>query len=298
MSTVPSPDQTSDISPLVSPSWLAAHIGDDAIVAIDIRSAVDGGGRDAYEAGHIPGSVHTDYVRDGWRATKGMAVGLLPEAAHLASLFAKLGLRPGDHAVIVPAGTSLGDFSAASRVYWTLKIAGHQKISILDGGMEAWASDSARPVEAGPSHPRAGVAPYPVRWVAGLRSDLESVEKAVAAHSAVLLDSRATPYFEGEAKSPQAMRGGRLPGAVQFDHVHAFDAAAGRLKPKAELARLLADLPSAPIVNYCNTGQQAATNWFVLSEVLGRPDVTLYDGSMSQWTEDPAHPVETGPAKA
>lgn len=296
--TSTSESTATNAAPLVPPQWLADRLGDDAILAIDIRSVVDGGGREAYEAGHIPGAVHTDYVRDGWRATKGMAVGLLPEAAHLAALFARLGLRPDDHTVIVSAGTSLGDFSAASRVFWTLKIAGHRKISILDGGMAAWTDDPARPVESGPSRPRAGVAPYPVRWVAGLRSELPAVEKAVAGHGAVLLDSRATPYFVGDAKSPQAMRGGRLPGAVQFDHVHAFDATAGRLKPKAELVRLLDGLPESPVINFCNTGQQAATNWFVLSEVLGKPDVTLYDGSMSEWTEDPARPVETGPSKS
>ncbi len=298
MSAASAPDSSADdATPLVSAEWLAARLGDPSVLAIDIRSVVDGGGREAYEAAHIPGAVHTDYVRDGWRAAKGMAVGMLPEAAHLSVLFARLGLRPDDHAVVVPAGTSLGDFSAASRVYWTLKIAGHHKISILDGGTAAWRTDRGRPVESGPSRARRDVAPYPVRWVGRLRSDLAAVERAVADRSAVLLDSRTTPYFEGAAKSPQAMRGGRLPGAVQFDHAQAFDETAGRLKPKAELVRLLAGLPNAPIVNYCNTGQQAATNWFVLSEVLGRPDVTLYDGSMSEWTEDPAHPVDTGPAK-
>jgi thiosulfate/3-mercaptopyruvate sulfurtransferase len=49
-------------------------------------------------------------------------------------------------------------------------------------------------------------------------------------------------------------------------------------------------------MSYCNTGHQAATSWFVLSELLHHRGVTLYDGSMSEWTEDPAHAVETGPA--
>ncbi|MCA3629769.1 MAG: sulfurtransferase, partial [Methylobacterium sp.] len=41
-------------------------------------------------------------------------------------------------------------------------------------------------------------------------------------------------------------------------------------------------------------GHTAALNWFVLGEVLGRPDVTLYDGSMTDWTPDDKRPVETG----
>jgi thiosulfate/3-mercaptopyruvate sulfurtransferase len=81
------------------------------------------------------------------------------------------------------------------------------------------------------------------------------------------------------------------------DHALAFDANAMALKP-AELEQLFASVPSGPVMNYCNTGHQAATNWFVLSELLGRRGVTLYDGSMSEWTEEPARAVETGPAEA
>ncbi|MEC7558641.1 MAG: sulfurtransferase, partial [Pseudomonadota bacterium] len=44
----------------------------------------------------------------------------------------------------------------------------------------------------------------------------------------------------------------------------------------------------------CNTGHWAATNWFVLSEVLGRDDVKLYDGSMVEWTADGSNPLVAG----
>jgi thiosulfate/3-mercaptopyruvate sulfurtransferase len=74
----------------------------------------------------------------------------------------------------------------------------------------------------------------------------------------------------------------------------AFDAGAMALKSKAELEKLFATIPQKPVINYCNTGHQAATNWFVLSEVLGRKQVSLYDGSLSEWAEEPGRPVETG----
>ena len=70
------------------------------------------------------------------------------------------------------------------------------------------------------------------------------------------------------------------------------------LKSKAELEALFAGIPSKPVINYCNTGHQAATNWFVLSEVLGRPGISLYDGSLSEWTQEPDRPVETGEVAA
>jgi thiosulfate/3-mercaptopyruvate sulfurtransferase len=284
------------MTPLVSPQWLADRVSDDGLLIIDIRSAVDGGGRVAYEQGHVPRSLHTDYVKDGWRATRGAATGLLPDPARLSALFTRLGLRHEHHAIIVSAGTSVGDFSAAARVYWTLKMAGHRRISILDGGFAGWRLDPARPIETGPPRERAPVPTYAVHLVAEPRADLAAVEAALTDRAAVLLDSRSTGYFEGREKSPQAARPGRLPGALHLDHSGAFDAAAGRLKPLAELEKLFATVPPRPTINYCNTGQQAATNWFVLSEVLGRPFVKLYDGSMSEWTEEPSRPVAVGPA--
>jgi len=282
--------------PLIAPEWLADHLDDPDLLILDIRSVVDGGARAAYEAAHIPGAIHTDYAKDGWRVTKGMASGLLPDRAALADLLGSVGLEPKHHAIIVSAGTSVGDFSAAARVYWTLKIAGHEATSILAGGMAAWRRDAARPVETGPGRATPRSPAYPVSLVAGMRADVGAVERAVAERNAVLLDSRATNYFEGRAKSPQAMRAGRLPGAVQLDHALAFDANVLALQPKAELERLFARVPDQPVINYCNTGHQAATNWFVLSEVLGRPGVSLYDGSLSEWTEEPTRPVETDEA--
>jgi thiosulfate/3-mercaptopyruvate sulfurtransferase len=280
------------VSPLVSTDWLAQHLRDPQVRVVDIRSAVDGGARAAYEQAHVPGAVHTDYAKDGWRATAGMATGLLPDPDILASLIGRLGVSPETHVVIVSAGTTVGDFSAAARVYWTFKTAGHRAVSILDGGMAAWARER-HPVEAG-----AGVAPtsmrYPVALDPSYRAELQAVETAARDGNAVLLDSRSLSYFEGREKSPQALRPGRLPGALHLDHAVAFDPAAQRLKPLAELQRLFAPIPDKPVMSYCNTGHQAATSWFVLSELLGRRGATLYDGSMSQWTEDPAREVATG----
>jgi thiosulfate/3-mercaptopyruvate sulfurtransferase len=279
--------------PLVSAQWLAAHPGD-GLCVLDVRSAVDGGGASAYEEAHVPGAVHTDYVKDGWRATKGMATGLLPDRIHLANLLARCGIAPAVHVIVVGAGTSPGDFSAAARVYWTLKIAGHRKQSVLDGGMAAW-REAGLPVESGRRAPAPAPA-YPVQFVDDLRADLAAVKQAVATGDEILLDTRSTSYFEGREKSPQAKRAGRLPDAVHHDHARAFDPSTRRLKPVDELERLFA-LPAQPIVSYCNTGHQAATSWFILSEVLRRPQVRLYDGSMSEWTEDETRPVETGPGR-
>src|SRR3979490_3277117 len=93
-----------DVTPLVSTQWLATHVGGPQLRVIDIRSVVDGGARAAYEQAHVPGATHTDYVKDGWRATRGMATGLLPEAGAPARLIGGLGGRPAHHRGVVAGG--------------------------------------------------------------------------------------------------------------------------------------------------------------------------------------------------
>jgi thiosulfate/3-mercaptopyruvate sulfurtransferase len=278
-------------SPLIPPEELARRLNEPALLVFDIRSS-----RETFEAGHIPRAVHSDYAADGWRVARDGAGGLLPDASALSALFGRLGLRPEHHVVVVSAGASANDFNAAARVYWTLKVAGHPSVSVLDGGFSGWTRDASRPTESGPAQPRP-TSDYPVRLDPTLRAEITDVQRAIESRSAALVDARGLAAYEGREKSPQARVGGRLPGAVLVDFTKAYDPDSNRLKPNEELEKLFAAVPEGESVSYCNTGHSAAGDWFVLSEVLGRPGVKLYDGSMTEWTQDPARPVETGPAK-
>jgi thiosulfate/3-mercaptopyruvate sulfurtransferase len=277
---------------LISPEALLTRLGDDNLVIIDTRTAADGG-RAAFEAGHIPGAVHTDYAGDGWRAKVGNAPGMLPSLTHLAELAGRLGIKPHDDVVLVPAGSSATDLAAAARIYWTLKLIGHGQQAILDGGFKGWTADPKRPVETGPSAPKS-TQPYPVVMQQRLRSNTDATLVASRSRLATLVDARGPSYFEGREKAPEATRGGHIPGAVARDYVDAFDPATGKLKTAEELGRIYASVPRGPAISYCNTGHSAALNWFVLSEILGRDEVALYDGSMTDWTQDPERPVATG----
>jgi thiosulfate/3-mercaptopyruvate sulfurtransferase len=278
-------------APLISPEELADALKNADLFVLDVRP-----GHETFAAGHVPGAVHSDYAADGWRVAANGAGGLLPDAGALSALFGRLGLRPENHVVVMSAGANANDFNAAARVYWTLKVAGHQRLSVLDGGYSSWTRDPAPPVETGPARPRSA-SEYPVRIDQSIRANAADVERAVADGSAAFVDARGLDAYEGREKSAQARVPGRLPGAVHADASRAYDPGANRLKPRAALQELFAKVPEGEAISYCNTGHSAAGDWFVLSEVLGRPNVKLYDGSMTEWTQDPAHPVETGPGK-
>ncbi len=279
-------------SGLVSPNVLAGALGSPDLVIIDIRAAAEGG-RQAFEAGHIPGAVHSDYAADGWRAKVGNAPGMLPPLDHLAELVGQLGVTPPSKVVIVPAGLSASDLAAATRVYWTLKLIGHGQQAILDGGFDGWRTAPGLRVETGPSKP-VPASPYPVVVQQKLRSTADATLVASRSKLATLVDARSASYFEGQEKAAEAARAGRIPGAVSRDYSAAFDPATGRFKPAGELGTLFGPVPNGPVISYCNTGHTASLNWFVMSELLEREEVSLYDGSMTDWTQDPERPVAIG----
>lgn len=288
------PAAAASVEPLVSVEWLQAHLAEANVVVLDIRSAIDGGGADAYAKAHIPGAVHSDYDKSGWRVTRNDVPFMLPTVAELEKLIGETGIDEDSHVVVVPAGVHATDFGSAARTYWTLKVVGLAKVSVLDGGFAAWKA-AGNAIEAGASKPS------PKIFTAALdkRTLVEAaeVEKIEQSGGATLIDARPASFFAGKEKHPAAKAYGRIPGAVSLDSASFYDRAGNRLKPKAELAAIAATLPDGPAVSYCNTGHWAATDWFVLSQVLGRNNARLYAGSMVDWSSNGGRPVESARTK-
>src|SRR5664279_3288971 len=90
---------------------------------------------------------------------------------------------------------------------------------------------------------------------------------------------------------------GHIPGALNIDSAQFYDPANNRLKPKAELAAIASELPAGATVAYCNTGHWAATDWFVLHELLGRNNAKLFAGSMVEWTSNASRPIDSARTK-
>src|SRR3954469_11090021 len=289
------PGHAESVTALVTTGWLKQHLKDPDVFVLDIRSAIDGGGVEAYQKGHIPGAVHSDYDKAGWRVTRGGVPFMLPTVAELEKLIGETGIDDDTHVVVVPAGVHFTDFGAAARTYWTLKVAGVPNVSILDGGYAAWAAE-LNAIETG------AVKPSPKIFTATLNKslfvDAREVEALERDGGATLVDARPASFFAGKEKAPAAQAYGHIPGAVSLDSATFYDAKANRLKPQAELAALASTaVPVGPAVAYCNTGHWAATDWFVLSELLGRSDVRLYYGSMVDWTSDASRPLASARTK-
>jgi len=262
--------------PLLAPAELAGRLGDPQLRIIDVRARAGG---DGYDSGHIAGALSAPYAR--WRGPSDNP-GALPQAAELTALIRSLGIDAAMPVVVVYAGSDATEFGAAARVYWTLKAAGLSQLSILNGGMKAWRA-AGEPV----SKDARTVAPstYEVRWDSRIIATQDEVAQASGRQQ--LIDARPAPFFLGETKHIAARTPGTLVGAKNVEHDVWFVGDSATMQSTADVRRVAQQQgvsTAQPTVSFCNTGHWAATNWFVLSEVLGQPDVKLYPESMVGWS--------------
>ncbi|WP_028669546.1 sulfurtransferase [Saccharospirillum impatiens] len=275
-------------TPLVSADWLKTELNNSAVTVLDIRSA------DAFADAHVPGSVFQTY--GDWRSEREGVTGNLPELTVLAQMIGNLGIDNDDHVVIVPPGENSSDFGGAARVYWTFKVLGHDSVSILNGGYKGW-------VQQGYEVTSAPVSPAPAEFEVNFQSQyLATTEDVVANLNSAdvqFVDARPSDFYTGQTKSGSARVGGTLPGSINLQEATLLDTSDGvayfltqdRVRQLAEDATLKLD--AGRTVTFCNTGHWAATDWFALSEIAGLPNVAMYDGSMTAWTQDPDRPVQT-----
>ena len=280
--------------PLVSVQWLNGHRADSDLVVLDVRSAIDGGGAQAYAAAHIPGSIHSDYDKAGWRVTRNNVPFMVPTTAELEKLIGDLGIDEDSHVIVVPAGVNVLDFGSAARTYWTLKYAGVKNLSILDGGIAAW-RQAGLPTESGTRTPSPKIFTAAVdKSILAEAGNVESIERK---GGATLIDARPASFFLGKEKAPASQAYGHIPGALSVDSARFYDPTTNRLKSKAELIAIVNTVPEGAAVSYCNTGHWASTDWFVLHELLGRKETRLYAGSMVDWTSNANRPIESSRTK-
>lgn len=280
------------LRPLVSADWLHDNLDREDLVVLDIRNRIDGGDRDTYESGHIPGAVYSSYTDDGWRVSRGDVPGMLPDVEDLEGLIGGLGIDNDTTVVVVPAGTGPTDFGSATRVYWTLKVVGHDRVTILNGGHKGW-TEAGYEVATGWNEPDS--ATFNGDLQAQLIADAEAVERA-RDNGVALVDNRPPKQFAGEAKHPAARAAGTIPDASSLPHSKLVSDGTAYMFDRDELERVLDEAAykrDERVVTFCNTGHWASMGWFALSEVMGHKDVAMYDGSMTHWTQDESRPLQT-----
>ena len=277
---------------LVSTDWLAAHLVEPDIVVLDATQHLPGVERDPQEdfhAAHIPGARFLDLASLTDRDSP--VPGALPRGEHLAERLGALGVTAQSRIVLYDDSA----IKSAARAWFILRLFGHERVAILDGGWAKWSMEG-RKVESGsvapePAHYDIGAQRPIVRSKADILANIETGEEQI-------VDARDADRFTGATiDTVHDLPGGHIPGArnLFFRDLFRDD---GTYRPIPELRTAVAKAgldPARPIVASCGSGMTASVVLFAL-HLIGRDDTALYDGSWSEWGADPDTPKETGPA--
>jgi thiosulfate/3-mercaptopyruvate sulfurtransferase len=261
---------------IVSVAWLNKHINDDNLVIVDVRGLTDGVPV-KYNEGHIPGAINIP-ANTTFQQTVGGIKGMLPGAAHIEGVLTEAGVKPTDTIVFYDDIKSLW----ASRALWGMDVYGHKDSKLLDGDIKLWIDKGYAT-----SQDTASLTKSSYKFTGspntGLIADLETVAQSVEGKAEVL-DTRSSDEYAGKNLRGNA-RGGHIPGAVHIEWSQ--NAAEDRsFLPAQDLKDLYASaniVSGDEVYTLCQTAVRATHSWFVLSELLGYPAISVYDGSAIEW---------------
>jgi thiosulfate/3-mercaptopyruvate sulfurtransferase len=276
----------SDVPPptVVSTADLASLLDGGEVTLLDVR--VDFG---QYLQDHLPGAVYLN--TETLRAEDGGVPNLLLPRASYATLFSRLGVRLDRPVVIYGSGEARN--IDATYVAWILHGFGHGDVRVLDGGYAKWQLEGRALTR---KYPRYTPSEIPSGDFEPERATLEDVRAALGKDGVVLVDARPPDQYAGDAGSQ--IRLGHIPGAV--NHFWQTDLAGDFAKvwkaPDEIRAAYVAQgiTPDKRVIAYCNGGLESSHVYFTLRALLGYPDVRVYDGSWTEWSEREELPIETG----
>ncbi len=278
---------------LVSPAWLAAHLRDPTLRIFDCTThllpdppaayrAVPG--RADFEAAHIPGARFLDVQGDLSDPTQTLRF-MCPTAARFQAALRRFGVNRGDRVVLY----STANLWWATRVWWLLRVFGHDHAAVLDGGLAAWRAEG-HSVATGPEP-----APPPGDFSAASPRPLMATKQDVLAaigNSAVCTINALTEAQHTGAGGNSYGRPGHIAGSINLPAARLIDPGTERLLPAGLLrARFAAaGAMDRAVITYCGGGIAASADALVLI-MLGHGDVRIYDASLSEWAVDPALPM-------
>lgn len=236
-----------------------------------------------FAKGHIPTARSLHWTKD-MTDPKNVELYSNPDKEAFEKLMSRLGVVNSSRIVIYDRFSS----RLSTRLFWSLKFYGHEKVQILDGGIAGWQesfklSNTSKIPDS---------SDFKVTKVnEGLLVQLDFIKTNLGESKMKLIDGRPADQYSGKAPGKVFHTGkahakkGHVPDAVNVFWKDNFESD-GRFKSIEDLKTLYTNAgikPDQCVVTYCNEGLHAAPPWFVLTQLLGYEDVRLYDNSMAEW---------------
>jgi thiosulfate/3-mercaptopyruvate sulfurtransferase len=273
---------------LVDIPWVENHLQDSntRIVEVDYDPVAN------YELGHIPGSVLVNWKHD---VNDPLSRNILSKQA-FEHLMQRIGVNNDTTLVLY------GDFNNwfAAFAFWAFKYYGYRDVRILNGGRKKWLAEDKPVTKEIPSYPEGNFKlDQQSEPDKNIRTFLNYVRNTLG--TATLIDVRSPKEFTGEITAPpeypteHAQRGGHIPNAINIPWGQAVNDTDGTFKSAEELRKLYESkgiTPEKEVITYCRIGERSSHTWFVLSYLLGYPNVKNYDGSWTEWGNMIDNPIE------
>jgi thiosulfate/3-mercaptopyruvate sulfurtransferase len=271
---------------LVETDWVAEHLDDPKVRLVESDEDVL-----LYEVGHIPGAVKIDWHED----EQDQVTRDFISKEQFEQLLSSRGIA--NDTTVVFYGDRNNWYAAYT--YWLFKMYGHQDCRIMNGGRAKWEAEGRPLVRDVPQHP-------PTEYKAqeadlSIRAFRDQVLEHIQSGNP-LIDVRSPDEYTGKvihmANYPQegAQRAGHVPTAQNIPWATAANPD-GTFKSAQELREIYGGrgiTPDKPVVAYCRIGERSAHTWFVLTQLLGYPDVRNYDGSWTEWGSLVRAPIAKG----
>lgn len=284
-------NEAPDYRTLASVDDLMAVIEDPHLVILDARFSLDDEewGRRAFADGHIPGAQQADLAEHLAGEIIPGVTGRrpFPDPARFAEQLRTWGI---DETTPVVTYDAEGGLMAASRLWLMLRWAGHDRVAVLDGGLQAWVAAGGRLTTQ--VHHR-DPSTFTLRLRPELLAEVDEVEQARRLAPTRVFDSRGADGYHGRGHYYDPVRG-HIAGAGLADRAETMDST-GQLRSAAELnthyRSLIGDLDPTEVIFYCGSGVTAAQNVLAM-EHAGLPGSRMYVGSWSEWITDPSREIE------
>jgi thiosulfate/3-mercaptopyruvate sulfurtransferase len=253
--------------------------------------------RSAYEAEHIVGASFIDLdvdLSDKTSSTDKMSGGRhpLPGREKFASWVGAMGITPETQVIVYDRNGC----NYCGRAWWMLQWIGHERVAVLDGGLQAWVAAGGK-VEAGGNNPQADFSKrkYPLAGINTLQAAIDLVVNASKAGTHTFIDARAATRFRGEVE-PLDPIAGHIPGALNRPFTMNLNAEGFFKNPaqlKAEFDALLGGRDASKVIHHCGSGVSAVPNVLAMA-IAGYPPSQLFAGSWSEWSNRADLPVAQG----
>ncbi len=270
---------------LVDTQWVADHLSDPQVRIIEADEDPL-----LYEIGHLAGAAKLDWHVDVQDPVRRDFV----SKAAFEALASRYGIA--NDTTVVFYGDRNNWYAAYS--FWLFRMYGHQNLKLMDGGRTKWEAEG-RPYTK--DIPQLTPTQYTAKDAdVSIRAFRTQVEQILGNTGAGLVDVRSPDEYSGKllhmVNYPQegASRGGHIPGARNIPWAKAARED-GTFKSADELQQLYAGegiTPDKQITTYCRIGERSAHSWFVLTQLLGYPNVRNYDGSWTEWGNLVGAPIE------